>query len=403
MPDITKENNKYFAAIMQSVETLNKTKTEVENEKVLFVKFTEFLTKSADEIGKFHAIENDIVEFLQNFSFTGKIDFSPVRDKFSLLPTIRQKLVEMGNEAKKLTGFPNRYNCHKAIEVCKQLTMFCVNEMKPADYGKVTAALDTNIPKLHSIQKEFEKEKQILSDIKNVMQQHTAILNKFAAYKAELQQFVSAFPTNRNTDFKTVESHLSALNGIYAQITNIETQQNQVRSYANRFNKNAVVQQTENLLSSVYSQMKISDVNRVNVELKKAVANLQNIINSFDKENKDTTALRNRLNTKSPDLWQEDTERLISELDSILKKDSRKSNFILQNFNNQIQLETDKKIKDIENIRQQHRWMKRKRYTIDLDRLTTKYMRFLDFQSEIENIRKSRGLLTKLFEAIFYN
>jgi len=403
MSDIKKENTKYFAAIMLSIEDLHKTETEVENEIVLFSKFTDFLIKNADEIGKFHAVENEIVDFLQRFSFTGKIDFTPLRDKLLLLPAIRQKLVEMGNEAKKLVGLPDRYKCHKAMEVCRQLALFCVNEMKFGDYNHVTAALETNIPKLLSIQKEFEKEKQILLDIKKAIQQHTVILNKFSAYNAEIQQFVSYFPTNRDTDLKTVESSLSILNGIYVQTTKIETTITQIRSYVNRYNKNAVSQQIENLLSSVYSRMKISDTNRVDAELKKAMANLQNVINVFDKENKDINTLRNQLMKKSPDLWQENNEQFIAELDIIIKKGTEKSNFALQDFHSRIQTATTKRVNDIENTRQQYKWLKRNRYAIDLNRLTTEYIKFSVFQSEIDSIRKGRGLPTKIFEAIFYS
>ena len=404
MLDIKKENTKYFAAVIQSVEALHKAETEVENEKVLFTKIADFLTKNADEIGKFHAVENEIVDFLQNFSFTGKIDFTPVRDKLLPLSPLRQKLMEMGNEAKKLAGLPDRYNCHKAMEVCKQLTMFCLNEMKSVDYDKVTVALNKNIPKLQSIQKEFEKENQILADIKNLLQQHNTVVNKFSAYKAELQQFISSFPNNRDSDLKTVENHLIVLSGICDKTKDINRTLTQIKNYADRHNKNAVAQQTENLLSSAYSQMKFSDTSRIDAELKKATANLKSVINSFGKENKDTTALCDSLKKHAYNIWKEDSNQLAFELDNVIKQDTRKTDFVLQSFHNKIQTAEGKKVQDIENIKRQYKWLQRKRYADDLSKLiTNKYITFLNFKSQIENIRKGRGLFTKLIELIFYN
>jgi hypothetical protein len=403
MPDIKKENTKYFAAVMQSVEALHGAETEVENKKVLFAKFIDFLTKNADEIGKFHAVENEIVDFLQKFSFDGNIDFTPVRDKLLLLSSLRQKLMEMGSEAKKLAGLPDRYNCHKAMEVCKQLTLFCLNEMKPVDYDKVTATLDKNIPKLITIQKEFEKENQILADIKNLLQQYTTVLNKFLAYKAELKQFVSTFPNNRDTDLKTVENHLASLSGIYDKIKDINKTLSQINNYADRYNKNAVSQQIKNLISQAYSQMKISDTGRIDGELKKTTANLKSLINDFDKENKDTTALCDKLRKKLPDLWQEETEQLIAELDGIIKAGTQKSNFALQNYYSREQSARTKRTQDIATIKQKYAWLRRSRYAQPFNSLERRYLRFSVFQQELENIRKGRSLFTKLIEAIFYN
>jgi|GEM_PF-4812321 len=404
MLDIKKENAKYFAAVVQSIEALHKAETEVENEKVLFAKFTDFLTKNADEISKFHAIESEVVDFLQKFSFAGKIDFTPVRNKLLPLSPLRQKLIEMGNEAKKIVGLPDRYNCHKAMEMCKQLTIFCLNEMKSADYDKVTVALDKNIPKLRSIQKEFEKEKQILADIKNLLQQHATVLNNFSAYKAALQQFVSLFPNNRDSDLKVVENHLIVLNGIYDKIKDINKTLTQVKSYADRYNKNAVVQQTENLLSFTYVQMKFSDIGKVAVGLQKVAANLKSLINAFDKENKDAATFRDNLNTHTYNIWKEDSDQLVSELNNIIKQGTQKTGFLLQSFYSKIQIAENKKVRDIENKKGQYKWLQRKRYADKLSKLTTcKNIAFSNFESQIENIRKGRGLFTKLIESIFYN
>jgi hypothetical protein len=403
MPDIIKENRKYFAAVMQAVDNLHKVETEIKDEKILFAKFADFLTKNANETGKFHAVENEIVDFLQNFSFTGNVDFTLVRDKLLPLPPIRQKLVEMGKEAKKLVDKPDRYNCYKALEVCKQLAMFCSNEMKSADYAKVTAALENNIPALLKIQQEFETEKKILSDIQTVISKNSAVLNKYAAYKAELQQFVASFPNNRDTDLKTVEQRLTVLNNINKQTEEIEKTGAQIRSYADRFNKNNVQRQAESVLSSVYAQMKFRDAGNTKSNLQQNINSLKTVIASFNKEQTDTIALHNKLKKESPDIWKNDNEQIISELDIIIKKDTRISTFSLQNFYSREQMAVDTKRKDIACVQQKYKWLRRSRYAAQIAGLKNKYMTFSDFQSEIKSIRRSRGLFTQLYETLFYS
>ncbi|MDR1182638.1 MAG: hypothetical protein LBL13_11730, partial [Bacteroidales bacterium] len=240
MPDITKENAKYFKSVIQSVIDLHGTETEIESDRKTLDQFTDFLTKNADEISKFNAIENEIVDYLKQFSFAGKMDFSPVKSKLQSLPALKEKLVEMGAEAKKLAGKPDRYNCHKAIEICKKLTLFCRNEMQSKDYANVAKLLDTNIPKLLVIQQEFEKEKQILADIKKILQSNKKVLDKFSAFNAEIQQFIASFPNNRDTDLQTVEQQITTLNSINQQAEDTEKTLATVKPYADRFNKNSI-------------------------------------------------------------------------------------------------------------------------------------------------------------------
>lgn len=354
MYDIEKENKKYFSSVMQSIEALHKTEEEIENEKILCEKFIDFLVKNADEIGRFHAVEKEIADFLQNFSFSGKIDFTLVRDKLLPLSILRQKLIEMGNEAKKLANLPDRYNCYKAMEVCKQLTMFCLNEMKSTDYDKVLATLDKNIPTLIFIQKEFDKEKQILEKIKNLIQQHSAVLNKFSACKTELQQFVASFPNNRDTDFNTVENRINTLNGLNTQITNIETTLNLIKNYSDRYNKNVILHQTENLISFAYSQMNYNDINKIILDLKNTAANLKSLLTAFDKEKNDTIAFKNKLTQNLPNSWKDDNENLVLEIASIITKGTETSNFYLHTFLDKEQNNIQRKTTDISNSKQQY-------------------------------------------------
>ena len=521
MTDIKKENSKYFDSVMQSVIALHKTEDDVKIEKKAIYDFVDFLTKKADETGKFHAVENEIVEYLKNYKFDGKIDFTPVCIKLDQLSPIKQKLGELVIEAKKLKDKPDRYNCQKAMETCRKLTQYCVNDMTSANYDKVTAALDANTPKLRDIQEKFERENQIKSDINQMLQRKAAVLKKYPAFKSELQQFLASFPNDPDADKKTVESRLVELtvinklseeaDSLLAKISNYtadrynktaivrqaenalsstcssmitstirafeaELKKNiadltsvinafekesqfladlkkllhqhssilnkfsafkaelqqflaatpndrktienrlaalseinklteetdnllaKIRNYADRFNKNAVLLQTENTLSFAYSIMRISDINKFEVELIKNNADIRNVINDFDKERKKITELRDRLKNNFLDMWKEDNDQFITELDDIIKKGTENSNFDGKSFTQRIKPAEGKKKQDIENIKLQYKWLKKERYTEELSKLTGKNTELKSFQSGIEHLLKSRGIFTKFSE-----
>lgn len=403
MPDIMQENKEYFTAVLQSVAELHKTETEIENENELFVKITDFLAKNADKIDKFHAVENEIIEFLQNFTFTGNIDFTPIRDKLLPLQTIRSKLAEMEMEARKLVGKPDRYNCHRATNVCKQLAIFCYDKMKSADYDKVTSALEKNIPALLKIQQEFETENRIFKDIQSIISKNTNLLNKFAAFKAELEQYVATFPHNRDTDKKNVEQRLIALLDVNKETEKIANLISKIYNYADRFNKKNVLQQAKNMLATTYVQMKFNDISNSKSNLQNNISRLEIVIASFDKEQKNTIALCREQQSQPYNIWREDNEQIISDLDKIIKRGTEKENFSLQSFHTRVQMAINKRAQDISKIEQKHRWLRRNCYAYDLNNLKKKYMRHSDFQSKIEEIRRNRGLFTKFFEMIFYH
>lgn len=403
MPDIIQENKEHFAALVQSVTKFHKIEAKIENDKELCIKITDFLAKNANEINKFHTIENEIIDFLQNFSFANTLDFTPVRDKLLPLQTIRLKLVKMGAEASKLVGKPDRYNCHRAINVCKQLAIFCSEKMKSADYGRVTSVLEKNIQALTQIQQEFETEDRILKDIQAVINKNAAVLNKFVAFKSELEQYAATFPHNRDTDLKEVEQRIAGLFDVDKETEKIIKLIAQIRNYADRFKKKSVQQQAESILSTAYAQMRFSNINTIKSKLSNILSSINYIVTAFNKEQKDTVAFRNRLQTLPHNIWKEDNEQIISDLNRIIKKGTEKEDFSLQSFHTRVQTAINKRTQDISDIEQKHRWLRRSCYTYELNNLKTKYMKYSDFQSGIEAIRLNRGLFTKLFELIFYH
>jgi hypothetical protein len=301
MSDIKSENTKYFAAVMQVISEWHKLEAEIESEKQTIAQFVDYITKNADEISKFLAVENEIVELLNNYSFIKGINLSPAKNILQPLPNLKQKLITLGAEAKKLAGKPDRHDCHRAMEICKNLTLSCMNNMKSADYNTVSELLDQNIQKLLEIQNRFADEDAKVFNLSKKIQKLSA----------------------------------------------------QIKNYADRFNKNAVLNKSQQLLQSA-EEAKFANFGHIKQNLEQCIKSIETVIKSFDKEHNDTIALRNQLGHYSPNSWSEDNDELISEINDVVSNGTATSNFSLQAFFDREKNNRQKKSNDIASFRKQY-------------------------------------------------
>ena len=289
-----KENKTKLDAVLMSVNDLHKAEVALESDSKQLVQFVDFLMKNADDVGCFKAVENEIINDLQKFSFD-KIDYSPIDKKISSLPVVKHKLANLAEEAKKLKGKPDRYNCYNILEACKKVASFCVNEMKATDQNKAVEAIDKIIPTLISIQKEFEIEDKILAEINERMNQHSAVLNKYKAFKTEMDQFVANFPNNRDTDLKIVEQHFFVLNKVDMQINELLVDVKKLDGFLDKFGNSKALEDCKKLVLITFNEMKYSECDRVIVALNTSIQKLRTIKNQFD-------ILKNLLNKHSATL-----------------------------------------------------------------------------------------------------
>ncbi|MDR2286619.1 MAG: hypothetical protein LBE04_03975 [Prevotellaceae bacterium] len=386
MHNIINENTKIFSSIMQSVQTLHETEIFIEDETKMFRTFMDFLTKNADEIGKFHAVEEEMVDYLRQYSFNGKADFSSVKDKLQPLTGIKQLLATMGSAAKELVGYPNRYGCHKKIEECKTLTDFCINRMKSVNYDKTVTELKVYISDLKDIKKELETDAKILADIKNIINSNNALLNKYTAFKTETEQFVSGFPNDRDNDLATIKQWIHTLSEVDKLLDKVGAISTQIQHYANRYQKDAVWKQADQIISFAHTQMKRCDMSKTKSDLQNIIPKLNQVISDFDKEYDTIVQLIGKLKQRTPDHWEEDNENLIYELSAIIKNDTRKQNFVLQDFYTREQDACDKKKHDISGFERQHADLM-KRYANRLySAIRDKYVSYSCFQQWITDI-----------------
>ena len=294
MPEKTQKD--YFEAISKSVVNLHSVETSITTELQTVVQFVDFLRKKADETEKFRAVENDVVEYLNNFAFAGKMDFSAMQNKLEKLPDLMNKIGVMGAEHKKIKDAADRYDCHKTVGACKKLASFFVNEMKSADIDRAITALDAVIPKLCAIQNEFETEKQILNNINKIVNQNTAVIGKYKAYKAELDQFVAAFPNNRDTDLKTVEQRIATLNKLDKVATELGVETQKMTTLPDRHDCHKTLEVCKKLIALCVNEMKSTEIDRVITAINANIPKLKAIQKKFEAEKQIEAELKRLLN-----------------------------------------------------------------------------------------------------------
>jgi hypothetical protein len=377
---------------MQSIQALHDTETFIETEKKTYRTFIDFLTNNAGEIGKFCAVEEEMTDYLKQYSFSGKADFSSVKDKLQPLTAIKQLLATMGSAAGQLAGYPNRYGCHKKMEECKTLTEFCVNRMKSVNYENTVTGLRIHISDLDDIKKEFETEAKILANIKNVITGNQALLNKYTAFKTETEQFVSTFPNDRDRDLTTVKQRIRDLNEVDKLFDKVNALVAKIQPYVNRHKKDAVTGYAAQIISFAHTQMKCRDLSKTKSDLENIIPKLNQVIGDFDKECNAVKQLHGNLLQRTPDKWEDDNEYLISELSSIIQKDTRKSDFVLQDFHTREQDACNKKKRDISGFEQQHANLM-KRYGNRLySAIRDRYVSYSFFQRWITDILEEERL-----------
>ena len=132
-------------------------------------------------------------------------------------------------------------------------------------------------------------------------------------------------------------------------------------------------------------------MNKVKNDFVASISNLKKVVADFDNESKAISQMYNTLQQCTPDLWEEDNEKLISELDAI-RKNPKQGNIDLQQYSTRIQKASETKKQNIADFELLYsNWLKRGRNKQKLDtEIRNKYVSFASFKNFISTVEKQR-------------
>lgn len=495
-----------YDALLKSIDTIIPVRESIEKERALLLNWKDYLHQNEPEITKFGKSTIELQTWLDLYDFAKGYNFRVMQKKLEELHPLRLRLVKMGEEAKKLSVFPDRYNSKKSIEVCRKLAVVCMERMSLEETAKLSNLVEANTRKLIEIQKLFERDGTILTQINMLIDVDRTVLMKFKAYYAGLMQYVSEFPHETQDDLDIVKQRIAVAKQInllfekaekavqlvvqsvgnvslfpevvkyqealtkvktimrtsdadvvlkkldemvkgcailykmyetvkanenvlgkfkayhtelvqYVQsfphdgqdnmavvdnriatvkkmdllLSSVEKAVSGIRNYYDRYNKNTVVANCSREMQTTVASMKYNDIGHIENKLNDLINQVRSVSDAFEKEFWDLNALADNLRKRSPEVWKEDNESLLSIITRLLNKNPRQCDFCISDMKTSYSNAKLKHMTDVVNTKKQYPWLEtKKRYKKEHDKLITRYITSDDYYLLVKKLKRDR-------------
>ena len=343
--------------LLNSIDGLNSIDESILSDKAALTSFIGLLSKNEVEVSKFEGVTNEICTDLEKYDFSAGFNFGRIQHRIETLNPLRLRLVKMGEEAKKLSAFPDRYNSKQAIETCKNLVIACSKKMTFREIDKVAQLVETNTQKLIDLQKLFERDNAILSRINALISADASILKPMKAYYAEMMQYVSEFPHNGKDDLEEIINRINTAKRIINFKTEVQRAAALIQNYYDRYNKGAVIARYADTVHQISTSMRYSDVGIIEAQLKDVKNQIRKVADAFAREQQEVEALQSSLRSHTVGLWKEDNERLLNSVNNLLKNDISKISFNIEKFRSDISSAKQRRDTKIAKARNQYPWL----------------------------------------------
>lgn len=385
MPSTISGTNAYDK-LLKSVDSLYQIEETNKTDKAKLTSFATFLNENVLEIGKFGRVSRDLEQYLDEYDFSKGFDFEIKIAELQKLHPLRLKLVCMGEAAKSLSHYPDRYGSKKAIEVCKNLTLTCLEKMKVEESEKVALLCESNTNKLFELQKLLERDDSILSQINHIVKKDSLILTKYKTYYADLNKYIQEFPHPEQNDLEIIKKRIAVAKDLDALNLNAEKAVAEIKDYNDRYNKNALVTKYENLSVKLGTSMLFSNAESFKKELIEIEKEAILILNKYKTEPRELELLKEALKSNLNALWKEDSDMLLSSIE-YLKNDCNKKDVDLLKIKALIDEKKKRRTQDIFNTTQNNPWIKdREKYKYIHDQLLKRQIKRSTYMANINKL-----------------
>lgn len=355
--------------------------------------YVKFLMFNEKEISKFSKITEEICLYLDNYNFAQGYVLDEIPNNLKPLHALRLALVKMGELSKELSVYPDRYELKKKIQVCKELTLTCMDKLGIGEIEKLTRLVIANTQKLAEVKELIENDDKVLVEIQSLMDSYMPVLQRFKAYLKELQEYILEFPHQGVDDLKVVGERLCCIEQIAQQLSELDLAVKGITNYADRYGKNSIIDSWAQIKSELSSQMRFEDTVKYGRRLKSMLSEIKQMRKAFDDEVKELRSIQSALMQGRTQMWKDDNERFLSRVNTLLDKDTKEEVFDLQQLRQDIYAKKQKRADDIELTRKKHRWLQgNNRYRCAFDELISKDVTYQEYSDSVSKIRWSRIL-----------
>ena len=383
-------HNKLYNSLLSSIDQVEQVQHTIKKDKSLLSAYSDFLHNNEAELSKFRQITSDLQKWLDEYDFNNGFDFNAMQKKLEKIHPLRLKLVKMGEEAKNLSAYPDRYNSKKSIEICRMLTIICQERLRIEEMEKILQLVDTNTSKLIYLQKLLKRDADILKQINAEIDSTRAILTNLKAYFAELMCFVSDFPHAGQDDLSIVKNRINCAKELLNLQNDVDKQIAAIKGYCDRYNKNNVVSKYTNIVRTIASTMKYSDVGAITRQLKDIPSQIDAVLKAFAKEHSELKSLKAELHSINH-IWRDDKEDIIATIDNLLNTDHKKCMFNIDELKNRFHNAIQRRDTDIQNMEKQYPWLTNSnKYNSIHRQLLSKYIGSAEYFATLNRLKTYR-------------
>lgn len=383
--------NRQYDILLKSIGLIVNVAESIREDNSAMAKFAGYLTQNEAEICKFGKVAKEVCEYLDNYDFVKSYQFNTMQTKLVPLHSLRMKLVKMGEEAKKLSAFPDRYGSKRAIEICKDLALTSMEKMSFAEMAKLESLVESNTQKLIEIQNLLRKDINILSQINALIENDKLILSRLRAYYEELKQYVSEFPHQGVDDLDVVKSHIALAKQIFDLWMMMDKRITDIKDYADRYDKGKLLDNYYKIVNGLITKMRYADVGHYQAQLNAVSSQVSSLCVAFEKEHDELRSLQTYLSQGRNAMWKEDDERILATVTMLLGKDTKKVVFDLNQIKTDYANAKNKRIDDVAMMVKQYVWLeKNKKYKDVHQKLLFQNITFSEYKECVKKLKTKR-------------
>lgn len=399
-----KENNDVYASVIVSIGELYSVTESIKKDKAVLTSFSDYMAQNEAEISKFESVTNEVCGFMNSYDFSKGFHLDSMLKRLQTIHPLRLKLNQMGEEAKKLITYPDRYGSKRAIEICRNLAMKCKEKLALDEIEKVSQIVDVNINKLIEILKEFQGDGYILLQIKEAIEANKGLLTQYKAYYAELQQYVAGFPHPERNDLAIVTERIETAKQLDTLLGNAQNSVAGIQNYYDRYGKNALVARYKSITNDIFARMHYVDVNGYKSKLSGIIKEVNEVSLKFEKEHQEIVNILSVLSQNKPEIWKEDNEELKKKLTQMIDRDTRMVQLDVDKVKDNISAAKRKRTNDIKATTEKYSWLLWKKHAGFHDGLVSRYISYSEYQSTIADMRKERiiNILKTIGKVLLY-
>lgn len=276
--------NTQYEKILKSIGVLPGVVNAIHADTETLSAFTKELLAKEQEISKFETVSAEIGKYLDNYNFAGGYKFQDILKSLESLYSFRQKLQKMSDEAKKFEKMPDRYGSKDVMKTCNELALVCMKRMSLSEIIKVEYVVETNTRKLQSLQKLFERDNQILSQINALVQANLTVLQGFKAYSAELKKYISEFPHPGVDDLSIVRERIVKAAQVLELSGKVKGNVDKLSKCPDRYNRNDILRNYMQISQDMSSKMLSAEVPSYQTKLNDIQKKIDQLLAAFERD-----------------------------------------------------------------------------------------------------------------------